>query len=39
MKKKFLMIIIMLVPMIVVAQSTYKEYIKAAKKGDVDAQC
>ena len=25
--------------MIVVAQSTYKEYIKAAKKGDVDAQC
>ena len=28
----------MLVPMIVLAQSKYKEYIKAAKKGNADAQ-
>ena len=30
--------ILMLIPMIASAQSTYKEFIKAAKKGDADAQ-
>ncbi|MBQ8702467.1 MAG: sel1 repeat family protein [Prevotella sp.] len=39
MKKQFLTILLMLVPMITLAQSTYKEDIKAAKKGDADAQC
>ena len=39
MKKLFIILFLMLVPMIVAAQSTYKEYIKAAKKGDADAQC
>lgn len=39
MKRPFLIIIWMFLPMITLAQSTYKEYIKAAKKGDADAQC
>lgn len=31
--------LLMLIPMMASAQSTYKTYIKAAKKGDADAQC
>ena len=36
--KKQILTFLMLVPMIVAAQSTYKSYIKAAKKGDAEAQ-
>lgn len=38
MKKQILISFLMLIPMIVAAQSTYKSYIKAAKKGDAEAQ-
>ena len=38
MKKYILILFSMLVPILVSAQSTYDMYIKAAKKGDADAQ-
>lgn len=38
MKKQFIIMFLMLVPMIASAQNIYQEYIKAAKKGDADAQ-
>lgn len=38
MKKQFLFMVLMLISMMASAQTTYKTYIKAAKKGDADAQ-
>ena len=38
MKNWLLIMLLMLIPMMASAQSTYKQYIKAAKKGDADAQ-
>ena len=38
MKKQSFIMILILVPMVVLAQSTYQENIKAAKKGDAEAQ-
>lgn len=38
MMKQFLIILLMLIPMIASAQTTYQEFIKAAQKGDADAQ-
>lgn len=38
MKKQFLFMVLMIISMMASAQTTYKTYIKAAKKGDADAQ-
>lgn len=38
MKKQFILILFILVPIIASSHNTFKEYIKAAKKGNADAQ-
>lgn len=38
MRKQFLFMVLMIISMMASAQTTYKTYIKAAKKGDADAQ-